>query len=257
MTDEGYKKLFQIYYQSGQFQDLKNICLSLSSKFNRFYHPIDYLCRLYVEKHIEIELSEVPSLVDKLFKLHPSSRFGYFAKGRFLYESKKYVEAIGWLKEGVESKFHEEAAFLLIDAQLKIWDFVSAEDYCKTCKKTKAVKDLGKLNEYHCQALVGQRKWNEVKNILPLITDTKFANVVWCKMLADEENWVEFDSTLEKLYGEYSWEVQYLKAMRSPTDMNDVCKVNNDNVECVVKCGVYFMKLENYESAALAFNQVS
>lgn len=221
-----------------------------------FYTPIEYLCRLYVENHFTTNPVEMNTIAEKLLKLYPSSTFGYFALGKVAHERNRHSEAIAWLKEGIESKIHDGALQILIKSLLQIWDFVSAEEYVLLAKKKS--KMPAHYDEFHCLALSGQEKWSDIKTLIKKLKNEDLVNIMKANVALSEENWGEFDTAVDQLATKSrSWEVEYFRGFKSSAKLNQLCEENSDNLECLLKCGIQLMKMEDFESAILPFNQVS
>ena len=121
---------------------------------------MEYLCRLYVETFGKSDYSsEIDVLVTKLFKLDPTNIWGFYAKGKYLYEMKKYRDSIKWLKEGLEYKYNIHAAEVFIQAKLKFGDCTGAiEAITEFEKKGKNLSaDVqSRLKYYKVEAYLGE-----------------------------------------------------------------------------------------------------
>jgi len=172
-SDEQYRKYFQLLYKKGEFVRLERVCRDLNSRFNAFYYPLDYLCRLYVENRLSADGAElVPVFVEKLFKLYPSSSFACFAQGKIFYEAGLLLEAISWLKQGTESKTHEEAMYLLILSLQRIWDWDEVEEYANKILAETNFQEPERFSIALANSLLQQKKINEASEVVETVEET-------------------------------------------------------------------------------------
>lgn len=132
-AEETYKKYFSQLYRNGYYAKLAQRCLAIQDQWNTYHSPMEWICRLYLESNIDKQelqsVGGVEKITDKLFKLHPSSRFGYYARGKFLVEEAcKYVEGFNWINNALESAYNVHAALVLVRGKLKFGDFEGAID---------------------------------------------------------------------------------------------------------------------------------
>lgn len=136
-AEETYRRFFSQLFRNGQYEQLANRCISLQSLWNTYYSPMEWLCRLYIEFRIDEVLftncGGVEKVTEKLFKLHPSSKYGYFARGKYLIDSCcKYTEGFGWIGNALESGYNIHAALTLVRGKLRFGDYEGAlEDAAK------------------------------------------------------------------------------------------------------------------------------
>jgi len=237
---------------------LEAVCLDLQPIFNSFYHPIDYLCRLFLEKNVSDNTKYImPNFVDKLFKLYPSSTFGYFAQGKILFEHGKVLDAISWLKQGLESKIHQDALELLVTALLAIWDFEGVEEHATRALKLQNLKDPQFFYYALAQGYIGQEKGKETLGTLDNIRCELHVNILKAKVLANDNRWDELDVFLVGMQKyENNWNFDFLRARGKREDLLSLCDYYNDNFNLLLLCGIEFSKMDDLESAIGVFSKV-
>lgn len=137
--EEVFRKFFAQLNRAEEYEKLCTYCFKLQDKWNRFYSPMEWICRLYLEDKFVaptgIQTMPMDLLTEKLFKLHPSSYYGFFARGKYLIENEKHFEALGWLKAGLETNYNLCAVDLCININMDFENFQSVYDQCLECLK--------------------------------------------------------------------------------------------------------------------------
>ncbi len=149
-AEETYRKYFSQLYRNRLYEKLAQRCIAIEDQWNYYYSPMEWICRLYLESNIDPQtlgsLGGIEKITDKLFKLHPSSRTGYYARGKYLIEeSCKYVEGFNWINNALESSYNLHAALVLVRGKLKFGDYEGAlEEAAKGVANSKNEKQSGK-----------------------------------------------------------------------------------------------------------------
>lgn len=262
-TNDHHKKYFQLLYKHGQFKKLENVCRDLTPRFNVFYSPLDYLCRLYLEKRLSQEACElVPSFVEKLFKLYPSSSFGSFAQGKIYYETGHYLDGITWLKQGIESKLHEEAVYLLVLCLEKIWDFEGVEEHCQRILKEENLTDSVRFCFSLASSYVSQKKYKEANNFLEKVPALPEFQVLRVLLAWEEGNLSDFDLHRQNL-PEKNWRVelcQILSPGSEESKKESLLQLINsfpNNFDLLLSVGIEFYERSHIDEAVVIFQQVT
>lgn len=161
-AEETYRKYFSQLYRNKFYEKLAQRCIGIEDQWNYYYSPMEWICRLYLETNIDPQtlgsLGGIEKITDKLFKLHPSSRNGYFARGKYLIEeSCKYVEGFNWINNALESSYNLHAALVLVRGKLKFGDYEGAlEEAAKGVANSKSETEFETLFDLlYLEGLIG------------------------------------------------------------------------------------------------------
>lgn len=134
-SDDTYKKYFTQLNRSGDYDAVIRVATGMRDKWNFYSSPMEWLCRYYIEDRLKPgileQIGSFESVTDKLFKLHPSSSFGHFGRGKFLVDSGLgFNDGFSFLAIGLESNYNFHALKILIRGRLDFGDYERAVDDC-------------------------------------------------------------------------------------------------------------------------------
>lgn len=149
-SDDMCKKYFTQLNRAGSFEQVVRHAFGMQDKWNFYCSPMEWLCRYYIEDRLDstmlAQIGSFELVTDKLFKLHPSSSFGHFARGKYLIDSgTNFSDGFSFLMVGLESSYNFHAVKILIRGRLDYGDFERAVDDCNN-----ALRQFS-ANENYCK----------------------------------------------------------------------------------------------------------
>ncbi|ODM98483.1 Tetratricopeptide repeat protein 37 [Orchesella cincta] len=286
-AEETYRKYFSQLYRSQQYGKLALHCTGMQAQWNRFYSPMDWICRLYIESRIEhaqlVNIGGIEKITDILFKIHPSSRFGYFARGKYLIEEAcKYAEGCSWINNALESVFSVHASLVLVRGKLKIGDYEGAMEEAEKAIVNCSDDNLADKENFqilfellYLEALVGTND-NERANEKRLTLESTFKEnpdhpqivsyldlnvrtVLKRKELSELKVLIESIEVKSTLDGLPLWRLDFYRAVHEAsktgekfgTFIHSCVQTHNNLPELMLESAVFLYDYEEYEAAAV------
>ncbi|CAL8143002.1 unnamed protein product [Orchesella dallaii] len=286
-AEETYRKYFSQLFRSEQYGKLALHCIGMQAQWNRFYSPMDWICRLYLESRIEhaqlVNIGGIEKITDILFKIHPSSRFGYFARGKYLIEEAcKYVEGCNWINNALESVFNVHASLILVRGKLKIGDYEGAMEEAEkaivNCNNDNLAdkEDFQILFELlYLEGLIGtndneranekrlklEETFKEKPDHPQIVTylDLNVRTVLKRKELSELKSMINLFDTVTSLDGLPLWRLDFYRAVYEASKTGEKfgpyiqsCLETHNNIpEFMLESAVFLYDYEEYEVAAV------